>query len=320
MHILSLFSLAAIASVASALSGCGKPIPRYFPAPGQSKTLPLPGTDRTYRIHIPANYNVNNRTAVYFSFSGAGRNATEQEGLSQFSNPQFNPNGIAVYPQTQNGVWLSNPKANTSYPNDLDYTNHLLDYLEENLCVDTGRIYANGKSNGGGFTNVIACNATVGSRFAAFSIVSGAFHNAVNVPGVGFCEPAPRKGGYPFLFFHGTVDQTAPINGNVSAGILPVIDILEQWAHFNGCGLDSLWTSNVTTFTQPLVKHVSWACDGRNGIVQFYREGDNGHCWPSTRPNDDYISLGLSKCPMGHYVFNATNYIFDFYSQYRLNV
>lgn len=37
--------------------------------------------------------------------------------------------------------------------------------------------------------------------------------------------------------------------------------------------------------------------NGCLGIVQFYREGHNGHCW-STR-------LGLEKCPVGDYVVHA---------------
>lgn len=96
----------------------------------------------------------------------------KEESLSQFSNPEFNPNGIAIYPNSKNGYWLSNPSADTSRPNDLDFTNDLLTYMEEKLCIDTRRAYAAGKSNGGAITGVIACNATVGRRFAAIAAVS----------------------------------------------------------------------------------------------------------------------------------------------------
>ncbi|KAJ5172034.1 hypothetical protein N7492_004627 [Penicillium capsulatum] len=320
MHLFFLFSLAALAGESSAVSGCGKDIPKHFPRPGSSKTISLPGSDRTYRIHLPANYDVHRRAPVYFSFCGASRDGKEQEGLSQFSNPQFNPDGISIYPQTQNGVWLSNSVANTTHPNDLDFTYDLLTQLEESLCVDPSRVYANGKSNGGELAAVIACNATVGSRFAAFSVVSGAWHQTGDVPGVGPCEPAMRAEGYPFLIFHGTADQTAPIDGDTEKDDVPIIDVLHDWAERNGCGKNERWARNETVFEDPLVKHASWDCDGRRDIVQFYREGHNGHCWPSTSTNDDYETLGREKCPMGHYVFNATEYIFDFYSQHRLSI
>jgi poly(3-hydroxybutyrate) depolymerase len=320
MHLPSLLSLGVLAgmSVASP-SGCGKDIPSKFPNPGESKTLRLPNTDREYQLFIPANYDKNKPTPLYFSFHGASRDMLEEESLSQFSNPEFNPNGIAIYPNSKNGYWLSNPSADASRPNDLDFTNNLLTHMEEKLCIDTRRVYAAGKSNGGGFTGVIACNATVGSRFAAFAAVSGAWYNTDDIPGVGPCAPAKREEGYPFLEFHGTIDTTAPIDGNTKEHPkLPVIDILDGWAERNGCGANAEWAKNETVFQQPLVKHASWDCAGKTGIVQHYREGDNGHCWPSTLGNDDYERLA-SQCPLGKYVFNATEYIFDFFGQYHLS-
>jgi poly(3-hydroxybutyrate) depolymerase len=320
MHLPSLLSLAVLAgmSVASP-SGCGKAIPSKFPNPGESKTLRLPDTDREYQLFIPANYDKNKPTPLYFSFHGASRDMLEEESLSQFSNPEFNPNGIAIYPNSKNGYWLSNPSAATSRPNDLDFTNDLLTHMEEKLCIDTRRVYAAGKSNGGGFTGVIACNATVGSRFAAFAAVSGAWYNTDDIPGVGPCSPAKRKEGYPFLEFHGTIDTTAPIDGNTKQHPkLPVIDILEGWAERNECGANAKCAKNETVFQQPLVKHASWDCAGKTGVVQHYREGENGHCWPSTVGNDDYERLA-SQCPLGKYVFNATEYIFDFFGRYQLS-
>lgn len=319
MNLTLLLSLAALSSVSIAKpSGCGQEIPSSFPSAGSSASLRLPGTDRQYILHIPVNYDNNKPTPVYFSFHGASNDMKKQEALSQFSNPQFNPDGIAVYPNSKNGYWLSHPKANISRPNDLDFTNDLLSHIEEKLCVDPTRVYSAGKSNGGGFTGVIACNATVGGRFAAFAAVSGAWYDTDDIDGVGPCAPAEREEGHPFLEFHGTTDTTAPIDGNTKTPPkLPVIDILQEWAGFNGCENQATWARNETVFTNPLVKHASWDCGGKKAIVQHYREGDNGHCWPSTVSNGDYVKLS-DQCPLGKYVFNATEYIFDFFGQYQL--
>lgn len=114
--------------------------------------------------------------------------------------------------------------------------------MEEKICIDRNRISSARKSNGGGFTGVIACNATVGSHFAAFAAVSGAWYNTDDNPGVGPCAPAPSDEGYPFLEFHGTIDTTAPIDGNTEdPPKLPVIDILEGWAERNGCPGQTTW-------------------------------------------------------------------------------
>ncbi|KAJ6184559.1 hypothetical protein N7519_005860 [Penicillium mononematosum] len=314
MRLASLLSLATLASISIAKTpGCGHDIPSKYPKPGSSESLSLPDSDREYRLFIPANYDKNTPTPVYFSFHGASRDMVEEEDLSQFSNPEFNPNGIAIYPNSKNGYWLSSPSAHTSRPNDLDFIDDLLTHMEETLCIDTSRVYSAGKSNGGGFTSVIACNATVGSRFAAFAAVSGAWYDTADMKGVGPCAPAKRDQGYPFLEFHGTVDTTAPIDGDDGAK-LPVIDVLQAWAAQNGCGDNAQPTSNETIFDDPLVKHASWDCNGLKGIVQHYRENGNGHCWPSTVGNDDF-DRNSDQCPLGKSEFNATQYIFNFFAE-----
>jgi hypothetical protein len=58
-------------------------------------------------------------------------------------------------------------------------------------------------------------------------------------------------------------------------------------ARDNGRGHNAKWAKKETIFHHPLVKHAIWDCGGKNGIVQHYREGDNGHCWPITVSNDD---------------------------------
>ncbi|KAJ6090186.1 hypothetical protein N7486_009001 [Penicillium sp. IBT 16267x] len=179
-----LLSLALASTIfAKSSPGCKQKLQPEFPIPGTSKSVDLPNTDRDYRLYIPSNYSPENATALYISLHGANRDMVKQERLSQFSNPQFNPDGIAVYPNSKNGYWLSNPKAHTSRPNDLDYMYDLLTHLEGNLCIDTNRIYAAGKSNGAGFAGVMACNATVGSKTAAFASVSGGYYNISGIPG-----------------------------------------------------------------------------------------------------------------------------------------
>jgi poly(3-hydroxybutyrate) depolymerase len=72
--------------------------------PGQSPgktsfaTIKSSGVLRTYNISIPPNYDGVTPTPLIFSFHGGTSNPTEQEILSQMSNPEFNDFAIAVYP------------------------------------------------------------------------------------------------------------------------------------------------------------------------------------------------------------------------------
>lgn len=327
MHLSKLFSVLLPLAAAratyptSASKGCGKTLPSAF-SQSHSTNLTLPGTDRTYLLHLPRGYQASTPHPLYFSFAGASRDATEQEGLSQFSNPLFNVHGIAVYPEGANEHWLSNPSVSGAHPNDLDFINSLVDHLEDLLCIDKSQVYAAGKSNGGGFVGLLACNATVGARFAAFAAVSGAFYKDDAVAGIGPCEPSTRPEGIPFLEFHGTNDSTVPYYGKTGVddahSEYTIPEYISSWAERNGCAADAKPKSNVSEY-DGLVRHASWDCNGKKGIVQHYRESELGHCWPSTVSNDDFVN-NPDQCSLGKYVYNATEIIFDFFGKWKLDV
>lgn len=90
-------------TLAASSTGCGKALPSEN-TPGKSHDTPFKtsdGQNRSYIIHIPSNYDINKPVPLIFSFHGHGKTAAGQEQLSQFSNEasDYNPNGIAVYPQ-----------------------------------------------------------------------------------------------------------------------------------------------------------------------------------------------------------------------------
>lgn len=95
--------LLSIASLATATgsAGCGKSLPKHQGAGGSYPTdfTTSDGTQRSYIIHIPSNYDVNRAIPLIFFFHGRTKTAESQEQLSQFSNEAWNPGAIAVYPQ-----------------------------------------------------------------------------------------------------------------------------------------------------------------------------------------------------------------------------
>lgn len=110
MHYFALSLLAAAAAAATGVcglqtrstNGCGKALPSKQVPGGTSQLVNFTqtdGTKRQYLIHIPTGYVETTPAPLIFSFHGRTKNACEQEGLSQFSNPEFNNKSIAVYPQ-----------------------------------------------------------------------------------------------------------------------------------------------------------------------------------------------------------------------------
>jgi len=80
---------------------------------------------------------------------------------------------------------------------DVGFVGQLLDTIEQELCIDTRRVYAAGMSNGAGMATMLGC--AVGNRFAAVAAVSG-----VNLTG-----KCPGRGRISVVAVPGDADNTA---------------------------------------------------------------------------------------------------------------
>ncbi|MBB4688427.1 alpha/beta hydrolase family esterase [Amycolatopsis jiangsuensis] len=272
---------------AVATTGCGQAVA----GAGTSTTAHLKsgGIDREYRIYVPARYNPHRRYPLVLSFHGHKRTSQYQEELSGFSGSDQ----IAVYPQGLVGTdgetaWTGAPYSASA--DDVQFTSDLLTSLQGQLCVDPSRIYATGKSNGGGFVGVLACR--MAGRFAAFAPVSGAFY-----PQGGACHPSRKVA---LLDFHGTADTTIPYTGNPAKGLPSIPDWLAGWTSRDHCFPRPLSYSPV----HDVVVQRWLGCS----LVHYRVEGA-GHVWPSTEPNLD------SETPT---VIDATPVIRHFFRAHRL--
>ena len=194
----------------------------------------------------------------------------------------------------------------------MGFTLELLDYLSLQYCVNPARIYAAGKSVGGGFTNVLACDPNASKRFAAFAPVSGAyFQYNFPQPCVGSTVPIacnPSRQEIPMIEFHGDADPVIPYGGGLHRGAcLPSVPHwLQGWAARDGLPLNFthlLYGGNVVTtdFGRP------WPSETL--FLTHYRIHGLGHAWPSIKPNSDN--------PNGTF-FDATPIIMTFFYEYRL--
>ncbi|KAI4606121.1 hypothetical protein J4E80_010329 [Alternaria sp. BMP 0032] len=271
--------------------GCGKSLPKGVEL-DKSVDLTLESesgvSPRKYRLHIPPSYDNNNPVPLILSFHGRGKNAKYQEALSQFSNASYGFEGIVAYPE---GV--PNSKGTQQYQGDPDsppsisdvkFTLELLDYLQSSYCIDSTRIYATGKSNGGGFTGgVLACDAKASSRIAAFAPVSGAFYLDADQQPLP-CNPSRQV---PMMEFHGLEDTTIPYAGGINtrgnANSTDVPTWVRDWVERDGLDVNANKTS--------------YLCEGDNGkkvtryswddLVVHYKYENLGHDWPSSFANGD---------------------------------
>ncbi|GAA4609548.1 carboxylesterase type B/predicted esterase [Actinoplanes octamycinicus] len=261
------------------------------PGSTTTHTLTSGGVQRSYRLHLPDGYRQDRPTALILSFHGRTRTAEYQEQLTGMSGLP----AILVYPQGTVGndgqpSWQGAPYS--SGADDVQFTSDLITQLQRDLCVDPARVYATGKSNGGGFAALLACR--LAGRIAAAAPVSGAFY-----PQGGACNPVRPV---PIIDFHGGADTTIPYAGDATKGLPALPDWLAGWAGRSRCRAGARSSTPVAGVTR-----LAWP--GCAADVVHYRVDALGHTWPSTTPNND------SATPT---VLDATPLIWKFFREHPL--
>lgn len=178
-------------------------------------------------------------------------------------------------------AWEGAPYADASC-NDTLFTADLVHDVQASYNIDDTRIYASGKSNGGGFVDTLACSPT-GNLFAAFAMAAAALYTDTVVTGVNCTGNRPRA----ILEAHGTVDTTIPIGGRNSRrrghSTPDIAGWTSRWPGRDGCEPDD----------DPNIARPSWgtnstySCNDTPNIVQQYQVDGLGHCWPSVINNTD---------------------------------
>jgi poly(3-hydroxybutyrate) depolymerase len=198
---------------------------------------------------------------------------------------------------------------------DKAFTTSILDSLEETYCIDKNRVFATGKSQGGGFVGVLACDATLSVRIKAFASVSGAFYQPAAADGT--CDPAtvdivcsPGRTDVPILEFHGGADDTIAYAGGLRKGAcLPSIrHWVRAWAKRDGLG-----TKNVSSPLTDEATIYKFGTGSSLGLVTHVYDGDKiGHSWPATISNEDNDADGHNDGPAS---FNASSMIIEFFGK-----
>jgi polyhydroxybutyrate depolymerase len=226
------------------------------------------GLMRAYLLYLPPDYRSMARTPLVLNFHGHSGNPFTQQGTSGFTTLARTQGFIVVYPWGTSGsdgrMGWSTGLPGHPHTNDVLFVSDLLNHLQAMLCIDPQRIYATGFSNGGGMTNLLACQ--LSRRIAAFAPVSGSYP-----PLPGGCRPQRPV---PILEFHGTADPTVRYTGNPRLGEPPIPLWLQQWSRRDGC------TQSTSFYRTRRIVGVAWThCQG-NAIVIGYRILGEGHRWP----------------------------------------
>ncbi|MFG2174872.1 alpha/beta hydrolase family esterase [Streptomyces niveus] len=277
-------------------TGCRQPAPQQ-PGSSQLRTLASGGLSRTYQLHLPADYTPRHDWPVVLAFHGRGNTGVGTEEFSGLSNlPAIvaYPNGVIGTGDGDRQAWQGAPYAAAGV-DDVAFTGDLIDELNRTLCVDKRRVYATGKSNGAGFTGLLACR--MADRIAAIAPVAGAFYPETGEN----CRPSRPV---PVIDFHGTGDVTIPYEGDAERGLPAIPDWTAGWAERNDCRA----RPRTRTIEPDITITRRTGCD-HGAEVHHVAITGGGHTWPGA---DSYSGGGYVT-----ETIEAHEVMWQFLRQYR---
>jgi poly(3-hydroxybutyrate) depolymerase len=130
-------------------AGCGK----ATTVTTGKKTITSTGEERTYIIDLPTNYDMNEPyrllyTSHWISGTSEGVRDMDYYSLKPLANADNEP-AIFVAPQSDGATWQEKDHA---------LFDDILDFVNNNLCIDTTRVFATGFSFGGMITYSLSVN------------------------------------------------------------------------------------------------------------------------------------------------------------------
>lgn len=295
------------ASLSLKSAGCGKQHAAGFHQDTATHRICSGDRNRTYAVNVPNDYNTKSNTPwpLIVDYHGNGGTPDGQYNNSRFYNYPAGQEYLAVYPAGVEQHWQG-PSYAIAGVDDLQFTTDLLNHLSQEYCIDPSRIYASGKSNGGGFVDTLACS-DHGDAFAAFAMAAAALYTDTSESGC----PKQRA----ILESHGDLDGTIPYlpTEPKTGGALPnITQWVEWWGQRDCCNpihdrreTGDLGGYNVT----------SYSCNGYINVVQHYQVFELGHCWPDSSG----LNTDSRRSTCSDHVLDFTPVVLDFYSKWNLS-
>lgn len=265
------------------------------------------GRTRKYLVYVPESYDPDLAAPLVISIHGFVQWPAHQQSMTGWNKLADEHGFLVVYPRGTGFPlrWNTQPgtEGKVSMEEELQFFSDLIDHLESTYHIDPGRIYVNGMSNGGGMTDLLACE--LSERIAAVGGVAGAYLYPRDA-----CNPSRPV---PVIAFHGQEDQIVPYLGGTSSrdfqfSFPPVEEWAASWAGKNACDgtpASTKITENVTRW--------DYADCAENARVIFYSVYGAGHTWPGGEKLPVWITGPTNQ------EINASELMWEFYQGYSLD-
>ena len=273
----------------------------------QVRTIQVADMKRSYILHLPAHLDPRKPAPLVLVFHGGGGHAWNMPRFTGFDQLSDQAGFIVAYPESVNGHW--NDGRNLSPADDVAFIRELIAELQRSHPVDPKHVYAAGISNGGFFSNRLACE--LAGKIAAIASVAATMPE----PLAPACKPSQPVS---VMYMHGTKDPLVPIDGGPVAGTHGTCISLADAAQF--------WRRADHTSDSPAEEDLPVREDDGTGVhrqvwkggrqgteVVVYTVKNGGHTWPGGMQYLPPLIVGKVTHQM-----DATPVIWEFFSRHRL--
>ncbi len=177
------------------------------PPANVERTLVVGGVERRWLEHVPPSLRARAAPApLVLVFHGGGGRASGMERLTGFDEAADRHGFLLVYPEGLDHHW--NDGRGLSDVDDVAFVAALVKDVSKRLPVDPRRVFATGISNGGFFSQTLACRSA--DTFAAVASVAATMGEPLHAA----CKPSRPVS---VLFVMGEKDPLVPIGGGAVA-------------------------------------------------------------------------------------------------------
>jgi polyhydroxybutyrate depolymerase len=231
--------------------------------------LASPQGERTALVRVPARAAVA-RSPLVVALHGGGRSGRFMERYSGLARVGDRAGFAVVFPDATGEHRFWNLDAGSA-PDDVGFVEELIERVATVACVDPGRVFAVGVSNGGGLAARVGCE--LSQRVTGVVVVAGGFRS---LPA---CRPARPVS---VLEIHGSNDASVPYRGDPRDGRAGDVRAwLAGWARRDGCA-----STTRRRAVAPRTLRFDWRGCAAGARLAHIQVLGGGHQWPGATPPD----------------------------------
>jgi polyhydroxybutyrate depolymerase len=267
------------------------------------------GELRSYYLHVPQTLDLTQPVPLVIALHRLTETGEEMALETGFNECADGEDFIVAYP---NGKFRAFSFGIEDDPDDNAFVLSVIEDVAAKYEIDRSRIYLVGASNGGLLVYTLICEHP--EIFAAAAPVMATFLEK-------HAEAIQPGNGTPVFIMHGEADFVLPYYSNVLfAGklhrVLSVPETVQYWAKVNKCRPEPVIERIPNIMPSDGTKAFKETYLNLHGVptVVHVRVRGGGHTWPG-----GYEPLPPFMTGRQNQDFNATEMIWDFFSQHRLN-